>query len=142
VTRAAAPAIVFACAALFGCGGGSSSAEDQPDTHLRLTLDVDGTGGKPPSSREVICEASMSTSPCPEVADLDAADLAPVPVGMACTEIFGGPETATITGTLHGQAVDATLRRTNGCEIERFNHAADLLEAVFPDYKPGKSLSP
>src|SRR4051812_44730178 len=111
---------MFACAALAqGCGSDAGSAEDQPDTDIRVQLDLDGTGGKPASSAQVICEPGMDTSPCPQAAELDVADLAPVPTGIACTQIYGGPETATISGTLHGDAVDASLRRSNGCEIER-----------------------
>jgi hypothetical protein len=143
VRRAAALATMIACAALAaGCGDDGATGGDQPDTNLRLALDVDGPGGKAPQTAQIICEQEMDTSPCPEVAELDAADLAPVPTGMACTEIYGGPETATISGILHGEAVNATLRRSNGCEIERFNRTAPLLEAVFADYKVGASLKP
>ena len=141
--RGAALATVIACAALaVGCGDDGDAADDQPDTNLHLVLDVDGSRGKQPQSAQIICEQGMETRPCPEIAALDAADLAPVPTGMACTEIYGGPETATISGTLHGDAVHATLRRSNGCEIERFNRVARLLEAVFPDYRPGASVRP
>jgi hypothetical protein len=73
----------------------------------------------------------MDTGPCPQVAELDAADLAPVPPAQPCTEIDGGPATATITGTLHGEAVDATLSKENGCEIERYERIEPLLLEVF-----------
>jgi hypothetical protein len=53
----------------------------------------------------------------------------PVPEDTACTEIFGGPQRAEITGTLGGKRVDATFTRANGCEIERW----DALGAVLPD---------
>jgi hypothetical protein len=35
----------------------------------------------------------------------------------ACTEIYGGPETAHVTGTLEREAVDVTITRNNGCGI-------------------------
>ena len=46
----------------------------------------------------------------------------------ACTQIYGGPETARITGTLDGQPVDRRFSRTNGCEIADFNDAGELLQ--------------
>ena len=37
-----------------------------------------------------------------------------------CTEIYGGPQEATITGTLNGQQVLKQLGRKNGCEISEW----------------------
>jgi hypothetical protein len=45
---------------------------------------------------------------------------------VACTEIYGGPDVATITGSVDGEPVDATVTRSNGCEIARW----DALEPV------------
>ncbi len=44
-----------------------------------------------------------------------------------CTEIYGGPETARVTGTIDGVRVDRRFSRTNGCEIADFSRAAALL---------------
>jgi hypothetical protein len=46
----------------------------------------------------------------------------------ACTQIYGGPETAHITGTIDGEKVDRRFSRTNGCEIDDFNRAGELLQ--------------
>ena len=54
----------------------------------------------------------------------------PVPGDTACTEQYGGPETATVTGTLRGETIDANFSRVNGCEISRWQEAAPLLEAA------------
>jgi hypothetical protein len=40
-----------------------------------------------------------------------------VMVDRMCTEIYGGPETATVDGTLDGIEVDYEINRTNGCGI-------------------------
>ena len=48
----------------------------------------------------------------------------------ACTQQYGGPETATVKGTLHGETIDANFSRVNGCEISRWQQAAPLLEAA------------
>ncbi|QEU79890.1 SSI family serine proteinase inhibitor [Streptomyces subrutilus] len=52
---------------------------------------------------------------------------APVSDRQICTMQYGGPATARITGTWHGQKVDATFRRTNGCEISRWDELEPLL---------------
>lgn len=45
----------------------------------------------------------------------------------ACTQIYGGPETARVTGTIGGEKVDRRFTRTNGCEIADYARAAGLL---------------
>ena len=45
-----------------------------------------------------------------------------------CTQIYGGPETAHVTGTIDGMKVDRRFTRTNGCEIADFRRAAALLQ--------------
>ncbi|MFP5312317.1 MAG: SSI family serine proteinase inhibitor [Actinomycetes bacterium] len=46
---------------------------------------------------------------------------------QACTQQYGGPQTATVTGVVDGVAVDSTFARTNGCEISAWNAAKDVL---------------
>ncbi len=53
---------------------------------------------------------------------------APEPKNQLCTMQDGGRATARITGTWHGQRVESRFRRTNGCEIRRWND----LEPVLP----------
>ncbi len=45
----------------------------------------------------------------------------------ACTEIYGGPETAHVTGTLDGEAVDVTITRNNGCGIADYEALFEAL---------------
>lgn len=45
----------------------------------------------------------------------------------ACTQIYGGPQTARVTGTIDGMKVDRRFTRTNGCEIADYGRAAALL---------------
>jgi hypothetical protein len=129
-------------ALLAGCG----ADEDEPASvpadgiELRVTLDPDGEGPQPQRSAEVSCAGAAD---CPAgAAGLEAGDFAPVPAQTACTEIFGGPDTATVSGTIEGEAVEATLTRSNGCEIERFDRFAPLLAQLFQGYEPGASLGP
>ena len=50
-----------------------------------------------------------------------------MPGDVACTQIFGGPAVATVSGTLRGEPVRATFELTNGCEIARWRDNAALL---------------
>ena len=55
---------------------------------------------------------------------------APVPPDANCTMIYGGPETARITGTWAGRPVDATFSRTNGCEMSRWDNLTPVLPSA------------
>ncbi len=126
-----------------GCGGSDDDrSEPAPSSASELTvvLDPDGTGDKP--KREAQASCGDGGDACAELERLVPADFAPTPPQTACTEIFGGPDTATVAGTLDGEAVSAELSRANGCEIERFDRFASLLTALFPGYEPGASLTP
>ena len=125
-----------------GCGGDGEGDEsntgDAPATSLEVTLDVDGsTGGGEPQTEELECPGADG---CEALEDVSAANFDPVGPNEACTEIFGGPETATIEGTLDGEEVGGTFSRANGCEIDRFGAFVPLLRALFPDYEPGGAI--
>ena len=64
----------------------------------------------------------------------------PLSADQACTELFGGPDIATIQGEINGEEVDVELTRSNGCEIERFDAAVPLLQALFDGYEPGGAI--
>jgi len=49
------------------------------------------------------------------------------PTDQLCTEIYGGPQLATITGTLDGEPVATSVDRANGCGIDDW----DRLLSVF-----------
>ncbi len=76
------------------------------------------------------CAPAGGTLPRPAVACrrlfAQPRPFAPVPKDMACTEIYGGPQVARVTGTFRGRRVWATFRRTDGCEIARWNRVRFL----------------
>ena len=129
-------AILIALALLAGCGdddeetaapspsGGAALAE------LTVTVDKDGDGGAAAKTSEVTCEAASDSKLCAAVAGMKADAFEATPGNVACTQQYGGPETATVKGTLRGDPVDATFSRENGCEIARWNAARLLLEAA------------
>ncbi|MGH9119479.1 MAG: hypothetical protein ACRD0A_16870 [Acidimicrobiales bacterium] len=47
--------------------------------------------------------------------------------GMMCTQQYGGPETAKVTGTIGGRRISATIDRTDGCGIAEWNLLTPLL---------------
>lgn len=47
-----------------------------------------------------------------------------------CTQQYGGPQVAVVTGRFLGRDVRAEFRRTDGCEIARWRALAPLLGAA------------
>jgi hypothetical protein len=52
--------------------------------------------------------------------------------GVACTQIYGGPETAAIKGTVKGSKINSAFSRTDGFQIARWNAAKAFF--TFPGY--------
>jgi hypothetical protein len=81
------------------------------------------------------CDPPDGSHPDPEgaCADLDAAleagaePFAEPDPDEICTEQYGGPQTATVSGTFAGSPVDASFARTNGCQISRWDAVGRLL---------------
>ncbi len=69
---------------------------------------------------------------CAAIAKQGIRLFAPVPAGMACSEIYGGPQTATIVGIVKGHKINSTFSRTDGCQIARWNTGKTLF--TFPGY--------
>jgi hypothetical protein len=66
---------------------------------------------------------------CRQLARLKA-PFAGTPKNLACTEIYGGPQEALVTGRFRGLLVRARFNRRDGCEIERWNRVAFLFPAA------------
>jgi hypothetical protein len=147
--RRLAPALALVVL-VAGCGGDDEKDSPVPTaagkgSALELTLDADGADGEEPQVKTVDCPDPPPPGPdplCGQVLLLSPDDLEPVPPQVPCPEIYGGPDTLRVEGTLEGKAVEATLTRENGCEIERFGTWLPILKELFPDYKPGSSLAP
>jgi hypothetical protein len=125
-------AVAAACllTLLAGCGeedegaGGGGTARRGAD--LTVTVQPDGPGG-PVRERRIECERLGPRANEPVCRRLTAQRLAPVPERTACTQIYGGPATARVTGTLRGQRVDARFSREDGCQIARWDRNQALL---------------
>jgi hypothetical protein len=55
------------------------------------------------------------------------APFAPVPKDVGCTQVYGGPQLARVSGTLRGRPVWASFQRRDGCEISRWARVGPLL---------------
>lgn len=52
-----------------------------------------------------------------------------------CTKIYGGPETATVRGSIDGRPVDTVIRRSDGCGMDDWDRLlADVLVDI-EDYR-------
>jgi hypothetical protein len=104
-----------------------------PDTVLRITLWPRGKGPSP-YRWTLTCAPANGTLPnrrlaCTRLSRLSA-PFAPVPKDAACTEQFGGPAEALVTGRLKGKRVWAQFNRTDGCRIARWNKHEFLFGGV------------
>lgn len=124
---------------LAGCGsgsGGGDAAEPSPKPayDLEITLWPEGKDSES-STASLTCDAEGGThfDPARACAALDAHPeaLHPVPMDVACTEIYGGDQVAEIEGTgPEGTKIRAILNRSNGCEIARWDALASVVEPV------------
>lgn len=96
--------------------------ESQP-TELFLECTADGVG-----ETTTVPNAAAA---CEAVKRLGAAffNAQPDPNQM-CTQQYGGPQTATVKGTVDGHRVYATFSATDGCEIARWNALETILGAA------------
>jgi hypothetical protein len=114
--------LIAAVVLVVGCGEDEQAAAP-PFAELVVEVDADGEGGEAPEQRTIRCE----TADEPPCRGMDPAVFEPTPRGTACTQLFGGPQTATVTGTWDGERIDARFSRNNGCEIARWKKAVTLL---------------
>ena len=127
-------ALTCLAVAAIAAGCGSDDDDEQPAAppalaDLRVQVDPDGgKGSRPARSTTVRCSSAQDSPVCDKVAALRLADIEPPSRATACTELYGGPQTATITGTLRGERLDLKLSRVNGCEIARWEAAGALLK--------------
>jgi hypothetical protein len=52
---------------------------------------------------------------------------APLAADVMCTQLFGGPQTAHVTGRWAGEPVDLQLSRSDGCRIAQWDRLGALL---------------
>jgi hypothetical protein len=110
-----------------GCVGSAAGAAATTELRIRVWPE-----GRPGASKTWTLECSPigGTLPargraCGALASLRD-PFAPVPKDMACSEIYGGPQVALVTGTFRGRRTWALFRRRDGCEVARWNGVKEL----------------
>jgi hypothetical protein len=113
--RLAAPlALAFALAAVTLAACGEEDRETTASTQPRdeqLTVEVTKTG----DPQTFTCADGCDKAAIAEVVASTQDTM------RACTELYGGPETAHLTGTLDGEPVDATVTRSDGCGVADYD---------------------
>lgn len=103
-------------------------------TSLQITVWPNGQGHAPKRTYTLRCGPAAGTLPhrvsaCARLATLKA-PFAPTRKNVACTQIYGGPQEALVTGRLRGRLVRARFSRRDGCEIDRWNRLGFLFPAA------------
>jgi hypothetical protein len=126
-------ALTLACCAVLLAATGAAAAA-AGTTELRIAVFADGRRPETKVVWTLRCDPVGGTLPgraaaCRELRRRGWETLRAVPPATACTEIYGGPQVAVVTGVVTGRRVWVRLRRDNGCEIDRWNRNAFLLRA-------------
>jgi hypothetical protein len=129
--------VLAACAAEPGGAGATPTSGSQEPTDaaghandLRISLDR-GDGRESEEYTLVCADAAEGSHPdaraaCDHLLGLEN-PFAPVPDDAVCTEIYGGPQTARVTGAWAGEPVDLELSRVDGCRITQWDALGPLL---------------
>jgi hypothetical protein len=126
--------VTLAALAATGCMSRADSDKTTSVTTTDLQIEISIRGSEAPTNVWTLQCPPGGTLPdaataCTKLAEIRA-PFAPVPKRTACTQIYGGPEIAHVSGTFNGRPVDTEFSRGDGCEIERWNRVSFL----FPGY--------
>ncbi|MFF5793020.1 SSI family serine proteinase inhibitor [Paeniglutamicibacter sp. NPDC012692] len=139
-------ATLFAAVVLLaGCGGnggGPGQSSAPPTTSpsapvatvdLDVVVRADGKTTSAEYSLQCAGATALETSKHPRAAEAcellakHPQVLDPAPANQMCTEQYGGPATASVTGTVDGKAVAREFDLKNGCGISAWGDALPLL---------------
>ena len=110
----------------------SSSPPSQQPPQTSLVITIDAGDGAAAQDWTLTCDPPGGTHPdpaaaCAALADIDPDVFQPIAPNQVCTQIYGGPETATMRGSRNGTPLNASFARNNGCEIARWDTITPLL---------------
>jgi hypothetical protein len=132
------PALALLLAA---CSGAGDTGGDQlvPSSGPLgdLVVEQDAGDGSSPLRWTLVCveqddagrdggDHPDAAAACAHLRGLDE-PFAPLPDDRMCTQQYGGPQTAHVTGTWRGEPVDLRLSRTDGCLIAQWDGLGPLL---------------
>jgi hypothetical protein len=117
-----------------GATAASSAAAASASTELRIAYWENGSKAGAARTWTLRCDPAGGTlgtlarerDACRRLAALRR-PFAPPDPELACTQQYGGPDQARITGTYQGRRVWVRLGLTDGCQIARFKRLAFLV---------------
>ncbi|WP_049822136.1 SSI family serine proteinase inhibitor [Arthrobacter sp. H41] len=114
-----------------------SSSVPSADSATLLTVEIRQSETAEPVGYVLECSGDTpgpnttlpnATQACATVQRLGADFFNALPdANVACTQQYGGPQTASISGTVDGTQVRARFALTDGCEISRWNAVRSIL---------------
>jgi predicted small lipoprotein YifL len=126
-------------AVLAACGSGGDGPDREPPaaanpaSHLRVELRA--TSNADPEVATLDCAAEPratgfiedAEAACRAVQENEQLLLHGPPDNVACTQIFGGPQTADISGSVEGRRVRLGVSREDGCAIAVWDSLETIL---------------
>jgi hypothetical protein len=143
--RTAVPVLLLSSVVLVGCGDGgtstagvasgqapSSAAVPSGPAGDELVVELVPDQGEPAQTYHLSCAGTPAGDlPDPAAACAQLAGqpdpFAPLAADVVCTQLFGGPQTAHVTGRWAGEPVDLQLSRSDGCRIAQWDRLGALL---------------
>ena len=142
-------ALVLAAAVFAGCAGNEAQPGDDggdpvdagPPVRLAVVFEA-GPGG-PAIESTLTCDGGEAVASgaiadrgedaaCAQAREIAALLLGPPQsdADRVCAAIYGGPQTARVTGTIGDERVERTFSREDGCAIADWDAAVPLLPAI------------
>lgn len=127
------PILIVPLLLLTACGATEDALDTgAPPPAAELSVAYDAGDGSATTPWTLGCGNPVSgTHPDPVAAcaHLQALDepFAPLPADQMCTEQYGGPQTARVTGQWADEPVELGLSRTNGCAISQWEGLVPLV---------------
>jgi len=119
-------------AAIVGCGASAAApSAEATSTDLKITVWPEGRGEAERDTYTLKCapargSLSNAASACTRLLKMTR-PFRPVARDRICTDQYGGPQEALVTGTFKGSSVWAVLTLNNGCQISRAKRVGFLL---------------
>lgn len=127
--------LIAVLVAAVGCGAGQgspgSTSGSAAGTELAISFWPEGRGTGAPTRWTLRCDPAAGTLPraaaaCTRLSGM-AKPFAPMRKDVVCTEQYGGPQQAVISGSFKGSRVWSLIALRNGCEISRAKRLAFLV---------------
>jgi hypothetical protein len=120
--------------------GPTTSASSAPENDL--LVEIHRGGGAPTETYRLTCAATVAgdhpdgKAACAHLSGMKN-PFAPIPADRMCNQIYGGPQTAHVTGRWKGKPVDLALSRVDGCRTTQWDSLGPLLPGPVGVQPPG-----